>query len=121
MPVVEVRNPSDYELNKLMEEADESSEWMIRERIPYVEDPEFNDRVFSDYDAACRFIMGTSFEPQVAASIVYVEVSGVEDDVLYDPAFERTLLNVSEETEQLIMDEKPDGIDLDEFLQDMVE
>ena len=46
MSVIEVKTPSDYELDLLLEEeADESSEWLIRERIPYVEEPEFNDHV----------------------------------------------------------------------------
>ena len=119
MAVIEVKNPSDYELEKLLDEADESTNWMIRERIPYVDEPEFNEKVFEDNSEAREYIRITEFSGQVAASIVYMEVSGesFSEDIFEDPAFERTLLNVSKETREVIEENKPSDMDIDEYLQ----
>lgn len=123
MTVIGVRNPSDYELETLLEKADESTNWMIRERIPYVEEPEFNEKVFEDNREARRYIHNTEFSGEVAAEIVYLEVSGesFDEDVLEDPAFERTLINISKETEQMIEEDKSDEQDLDDYIQSKIQ
>lgn len=122
MAVIELRNPSDYELEKLLSEADESTNWMIRERIPYVDEPEFNEKIFEDNSEAREYIHITEFSGQVVATIVYMEVSGesFSEDIFEDPAFERTLLNVSKETRQVVEENKPSDMDIDEYLQSLI-
>lgn len=123
MTVIKLKNPSDYELQKLLDEADDSTNWMIRERIPYVDEPEFNEKIFEDNNEAREYIQVTEFSGQVAAKIVYMEVSGesFDQDIFEDPSFERTLLNISKETEQMIKDDKPVEQDLDEYLQSKIQ
>jgi hypothetical protein len=122
MTVIKLKNPSDYELQKLLEESDDSTNWMIRERIPYVDEPEFNDKVFEDNSEAREYIYITEFSGQVAATIVYMEVSGesFNEDIFEDSSFERTLLNVSKETRQIVEENKPSDMDIDEYIQSII-
>lgn len=122
MAVLEIKSPSEYELERLMDEVDESASWMFRERVPYVDDPEFKEHVFEDNVEAKQFIFDVTFNPQVASRIVYVEVSGesFDEDMFEDLSSEGTLLNVSKKTEQVLLEEKPADMDLDAYLQSLV-
>ena len=122
MTVIEVKNPSEYELDVLLEEASEDSDWLIRERIPYVGEPEFNEHVVDNVWEASRIIRAIG-SPRVASEVVYVEVGDelLEDNLLFDAEGERAVLNVSEETRRAIEEEKPDDMEFDEFLRNRFE
>jgi len=71
-----IKTPSDEELHTLLNNADQIGSWMIRERVPYSDGPEFTDHEIDTRTEAFDLIHQTRFSEAVASDIVVIRVEG---------------------------------------------
>jgi len=117
---LKLKAPSDEELHTLLNNAEKVDSWMIRERVPSTDGPEFIEHDTEAREEAFDTIHGIRFSDAVASEVVVVQVEGQQVGEIFeqkdeDPA--RANLKIDPATKEQLDECKRDGETWDECLQ----